>query len=55
MVRETTTAQLVASIREATELGKTQAEGLVYSAHEAGLIRKVKRGEWGPLEEALPF
>ena len=52
---EITTAALVAAIREATELGKTQAEGLIYSAHAAGLIRRVKRGVWGPLSSELPF
>jgi RecA-family ATPase len=44
---DVTTAELKAAIKGATGLSDTQAEGLIASAREAGLIERRKRGVYG--------
>jgi hypothetical protein len=45
---EAATAEIKTAIMEELELGRTQAEDLIKSAHEAGLIERRRRGVYGP-------
>jgi hypothetical protein len=50
-----TTAELLAAIMEQTGLGRSQAEGLIGSAYEAGVIERRKRGVYGLPGTLLPL